>query len=208
MEPQTLSAEVRHKGGKGPARQLRARGKIPAIFYGPGTEPMKLAVSPLDLEKTLTGEYGRNQLLELHIGGDKKLALVRDLEVDPVTRRVLHVDFYGVARDRKVDATVPFESQGRSIGVQRGGFLRKVYRDLPVRACPQDVPAAIIVDVSPLDIGQVVKVSDLPLPPGVEVRYPAERRLLFIDAKERKRAEEEEAAPGAPAAAAGTPAAT
>lgn len=207
MEPQTLSAEVRQKGGKGPARQLRARGQVPAVFYGPGTEPMKLAVSPLDLEKTLTGEYGRNQLLELDIGGDKRLALVRDLDVDPVTRRVMHVDFYGVARDRKVDATVPFESQGRALGVHRGGFLRKVYRDLPVRAFPQDVPAAIIVDVSPLDIGDVVKVSDLPLPPGVAVRYPAERRLLFIDAKERKRAEEEEAAPGAPAAAA-TPAAS
>lgn len=206
MEPQTLSAEVRQKSGKGPARQLRAQGKIPAIYYGPGTEPMKLAVSPLDLEKTLSGEYGRNQLIELAIGSEKKLALVRDLEIDPVTREILHVDFYGVARDRAVDATVPFDSQGRSIGVQRGGFLRKVYRDLPVRAFPQDVPAIILVDISGIDINGVVRVQDLPLPPGVEVRYPAERRLLFIDAKERKRAEEEEAAPAAAAAA--TPAAT
>ncbi|HEY8429595.1 MAG TPA: 50S ribosomal protein L25 [Sandaracinaceae bacterium] len=198
MEPQTLSAEVRHKGGKGPARQLRARGLIPAIFYGPGTEPLKLAVSPQALEKTLTGEYGRNQLLELDVAGEKKLAVVRDLEIDPVTRRILHVDFYSVARDRKVDTIVPFEVQGRAAGVQRGGFLRKVYRELPIRAFPQDVPAAIVLDVSPLDIGDAVRVADLPLPPGVEVRYPADRRVLFIDAKERRRGEEE----AGPAAAA------
>lgn len=198
MEAQTLQAEVREKSGKGPARQLRARGLIPAIFYGPGTEPLKLAVSPLALEKTLTGDHGRNQLLELDVAGEKKLALVRDLEIDPVTRNILHVDFYSVARDRKVDAIVPFESQGRAVGVQRGGFLRKVYRELPIRAFPQDVPAAIVVDISQLDIGEVVRVADLPLPPGVEVRYPAERRVLFIDAKERRRGEEE----AGPAAAA------
>lgn len=201
MEAQTLSAEVRNESGKGPARQLRARGMIPAIFYGPGTEPTKLAVSPAALEKVLSGEYGRNQLIELATGSEKRLALVRDLAIDPVTRAILHADFYGVARDRKVNAIVPFDSQGRALGVQRGGFLRKLFRELPVRAFPQDVPSMIVVDVSNLDLGGVVRVQDLALPAGVEVTYPAERRVLLIDAKERKQAEEEEAAPaaGAPA---------
>src|SRR5690606_28862399 len=104
MEPQTLQAEVREKSGKGPARQLRMRGLIPAIYYGPGTEPQKLAVSPLELEKTLMGAYGRNQLIELSIGGEKKLALVRDLAINPVSRELRHADFYAVARDRKVEA--------------------------------------------------------------------------------------------------------
>ncbi len=193
MEAQTLQAEVREKSGKGPARQLRTRGLIPAIYYGPGTEPQKLAVSPLALEKALKGPYGRNQLLELEIGGEKKLALVRDLAVNPVSRELRHVDFYAVARDRKVDAIVPFETQGRSVGVQKGGFLRKLYRDLPVRAFPQDVPAKIVLDVANLDIAAVVRVQDLPLPQGVEVRYAPERRVLSVDAKERKRAAEEEA---------------
>src|SRR5690606_39223492 len=162
MEAQTLQAEAREKSGKGPARQLRTRGLIPAIYYGPGTEPQKLAVSPLALEKALKGPYGRNQLLELEIGGEKKLALVRDLAVNPVSRELRHVDFYAVARDRKVDAIVPFETQGRSVGVQKGGFLRKLYRDLPVRAFPQDVPAKIVLDVANLDIAAVVRVQDLP----------------------------------------------
>lgn len=207
MEAQTLQAEVREQSGKGPARQLRARGMTPAIYYGPGTEPMKLAVSPAHVEKALSGEYGRNQLLELDVKGTKKLAVVRDLAIDPVSRDILHVDFYGVARDRKVDAVVPFETQGRSAGVQRGGFMRKLYRDLPVRAFPQDVPSVIILDVSPLDIGEAVRVQDLALPTGVEVTYAPDRRVLTIEAKERKKAEEEEA-PAAGAPAAGTPAAS
>lgn len=190
MEAQTLQAEVREKSGKGPARQLRVRGLTPAIYYGPGTEPMKLAVSPLELQKALSGAYGRNQVLELSLGGETKLALVRDLAIHPVTRAILHADFYAVARDRKVETKVPFEAQGRALGVQKGGFLRKVYRDLPVRAFPQDVPASIVLDVASLDIGGVVRVQDLPLDPGVEVTYPADRRVLFIESKESKAADE------------------
>src|SRR5690606_38842856 len=116
MEPQTLQAEVREKSGKGPARQLRTRGLIPAIFYGPGTEPQKLAVSPLQVEKALLGAYGRNQLIELEVAGEKKLALVRDLAINPASRELRHVDFYAVARDRKVDAIIPLEHEGRSVG--------------------------------------------------------------------------------------------
>src|SRR5690606_5722098 len=204
MEAQTLQAEVREKSGKGPARQLRMRGLIPAIYYGPGTEPQKLAVSPLELEKTLMGAYGRNQLIELSIGGEKKLALVRDLAINPVSRELRHADFYAVARDRKVEAIVPLEQEGRSVGVQKGGFLRKMYREIPVRAFPQDIPAVVTIDVSNLEINDVVRVQDLPLPAGVECTFASERRVLSIDAKERRQApEEEEAAP-----AAGTPAAT
>jgi large subunit ribosomal protein L25 len=206
MEAQTLSAEVRHKGGKGPARQLRMRGLIPAIFYGPKTEPVKLAVSPADLMKLLSGPFGRNQIIEVGWGGQKQLAVVKDLAIDPLTRVPLHVDLYGVARDRKLETIVPFETQGRALGVQKGGFLHKLFRELPVRAFPQDVPSTIVLDVAPFDIGSIVKVGDLPLPSGVEVIYPPERRVVLVEAKERKRAEAEEEAAPTPAAA--TPAAT
>jgi large subunit ribosomal protein L25 len=188
MEPKTLSAEVREQSGKGPARQLRARGLIPAIFYGPGTDPVKLQVSPKDLSRALGGAFGRNQLLELAIGdGEKKLAVVRDLEVEPVSRNILHADFYAVSRERVIQTKVPFETKGRAIGVQKGAAMRKLFRELPVRALPQDVPAAIVHDVAPLDLGAVVKVEDLSLPEGVEVTYPANRRVLLIEAKERKK---------------------
>lgn len=197
MEPQTLQAEVRQKGGKGPARQLRMRGLIPAIFYGPGKDPVKLQVSPKDLEKVLTGAYGRNQVLELAWGDEKELAIVKDLEVDPVSRRLLHADFYSVTKDRAVQTKVPFETKGRALGVQKGAAMRKLFRELPIRAFPQDVPDAIVLDVTPLDMGAVVKVEDLLLPEGVEVTFSPNRRVLLIEAKERKKpgaAGEEEAA--------------
>lgn len=208
MEPMTLQAEVRQKGGKGPARQLRMSGKIPAIYYGPGTEPVKLSVSPHDLEKILSGAFARNQMIELSFGGNKTLAVVRDLAVDPVSREILHADFYSVAKDRKVDAIVPFEMTGRALGVQKGGAIRKPFRTLPVRANPQDIPATVVLDVSPFDIGTIITVKDLPLPKGVECTWPEEKRVLFVDAKERKKRDlDEETAPAAGAPAAGAPAA-
>lgn len=192
MEAQTLSAEVRETSGKGPARQLRNRGLIPAIFYGPGVETQKVSVPPADLEKILSGAHGRNQLIELDIAGTKQLVLVRDVAINPVTRELRHADFYAVTRDRKMDAVVPLATTGRSVGVQKGGHLRKLFRELPVRAFPQDFPAVIEVDISNLDVNEIVRVQDLPLPEGVEVTFSPERRVIAIEAKERKKADEEE----------------
>lgn len=191
MEAQTLQAEVRETRGKGPARQLRMRGLIPAIYYGPGVDPVKLTVSPADLTKALKGAYGRNQVLELAVGNEKMLSLVKDLEVDPATRELLHADFYAITADRPVETNVPFVAEGRAIGVQRGGVVRKAFRELPIRAVAQNVPATITTQIDALDVGDVVTVADLELPDGVEVTYPPQRRVLVIEAKEREEEEEE-----------------
>ena len=201
MKAQTLQAEVREKSGKGPARQLRMRGLIPSIYYGPGTDPIKLAVSPETLTRLLSGGYGRNQVIELALGGEAKLALVKDLEIDPVSRRILHADFYAIAEDRLVETLVPFATVGRAHGVAMGGSIRKLFRDLPVRCYPQNVPAAIEVDVSAMEIGSEIKVEDLDAGEGVEVLFPPQRRVLLLEFREA-RAEETEEAPAAAAAAA------
>jgi len=106
METQTLKAEVRELSGKGPARQLRMKGLIPAVFYGPGKTPTNLSVAPDALRKILSGAYGRNQVVELQIDGRSELSLVRDLEIHPLTRAVLHADFYAVSLERPVRANV------------------------------------------------------------------------------------------------------
>ncbi|MGE0787751.1 MAG: 50S ribosomal protein L25 [Sandaracinaceae bacterium] len=201
MEAVALSAEVRETRGKGPARQLRMRGLIPAVLYGPGREPKPLSVEPGSLEKALRGAFGRNQLIELSVGGATELAVVRDVEVHPVSRVLLHADFYAVARDRMVRAEVPFSTTGRAVGVQKGGALRKFYRTLPIMACPQDVPAKIEVDVTPLERNESITVANLPLPAGVSVTLPPTRRVVIVDAHEKKQEEEPEAtAAAAPAA--------
>ncbi|UJR79255.1 50S ribosomal protein L25 [Sandaracinus amylolyticus] len=206
MDSQTLKAEVRNTSGKGPARQLRMKGLIPAVFYGPGKTPTNLAVSPESLAKVLSGAYGRNQLVELDIAGKKELTLVRDLEVEPVTRELLHADFYAVSKDREVRARVPFTTTGRAVGVQKGGKLRVVYRDLPVVGAPDKIPASIEIDVSALDTAQSYRVKEVAMPAGVRIDFPAERVVASIESKE-KELPEEGAEGGAPAAAAAAPAA-
>lgn len=209
MDKATLQAEVRTTSGKGPARQLRMRGLIPAVFYGPGKSPTNLTVSPESLTKLLSGPWGRNQLIELQFNGINELALVRDLEVEPVTRELRHCDFYSVALDREVKTRVPFSTKGRALGVQKGGRLRVIYRDLPVVGSPDKIPAAIEVDVSTLDTAQSLRVKEIAMPAGVRIDFPPERPIASIEVKEREIVEEEgvPGAPGAPGAAAGAPAA-
>src|SRR3954467_369071 len=99
MEKQTLPAEVRTLRGKGPARQLRMKGQIPAVLYGAGGETEVISVDPLALTKALTTPYRRNQFIELDIGGKTQYATVKDLDVHPVTRAIRHADFIRVSLD-------------------------------------------------------------------------------------------------------------
>jgi large subunit ribosomal protein L25 len=207
MQTHTLTTEARDLTGKGPARQLRARGLVPAVFYGRETKPAGLAVSPKELTAALSTPFGRNALMTLKVGGKDELAMVQDLQIDPVTRKPIHVDFYRVDSAQPIVRKVPFVADGKAKGVVAGGELVVIYRALDVRAKPDQFPAQIKVDVTPLEIGDHIKVKDLQLPQGVEVVLPGERNVVSCVTM-RKRKEEEEAAaaaaaaPGAPAAGA------
>jgi large subunit ribosomal protein L25 len=202
METQALNAEVRETRGKGPARQLRSRGLIPAVFYGPGIETTAMAISPKELVKALETEYRHNVVLTLPLEGNQVLAMVKDIQVHPVSRVPVHVDFYRVASDRPVEVRVPLRTTGRAKGVVKGGKLTVVFRDVPVRTTPDKIPANITINVEGLDMGDVFKVSDLTLPEGVEVLHAPDRRLVLVG-EDRKRVTDEEEA-GAEAAAPAT----
>jgi len=208
MSSNTLTAESRSQTGKGAARQLRAQGLVPAVYYGPGHEPTGLAVSPKELIAALSTAHGRNALITLKIAGKDELAMVQDLQIHPVTRRPLHVDFYRVNTEALIEREVPFVAEGRAKGVVAGGELAVVYRALPLRAKPGTFPARVQVDVTNLEIGDHIKVKDLSLPEGVTVALPSERNVVSCTTL-RKRKDEEEAAaaaaPGAAAPAAATP---
>lgn len=195
METQTLPAEVRTARGKGPARQLRMRGQIPAVLYGPPGESVPLAVDPTTLTKALATPYRRSQLFELDMGGQKQLAIVKDLDVHPVTRAIRHADFYRVSRDVPVTYQVSVHTTGRARGVVAGGVLRAFFRTIPVRVTPDKVPADITINVEPLEGGDVVRVSDIKLDAG-EIVLPPDRILVTVLTESRKQAPaEEEAAP-------------
>lgn len=192
METRTLKVEVRDTRGKGPARQLRMTGKIPGIFYGPGVETTTLALSPKELAQALSTEFGQNTLLDLDIDGRHELAMVKDLQMHPLTQAMVHVDLYKVSKDREIHVWVPLRPEGRPKGMAEGGRLTLVFRKLPVMAAPENIPAEISVDVTELEKGMHIRTDGLPLPAGVRVLLAPDRRVIVVS--EEKRVIEEEVA--------------
>jgi large subunit ribosomal protein L25 len=202
-EAQTLTTESRAAGdkGKSAARRLRGRGLIPAVFYGPDAAATSIAVAPKALAQALGTAHRRNALLKIEVGGQQHYAMVKELQIHPVTRAPLHVDLYEVSLDREVSVDVPFTTEGRAKGVIAGGEVNAIFRALPVRATPDKIPAVITVDVTNMELNTTVKTKDLSLPEGVTVALDAERNLVTCAEPRKRQTEEEEAA----AAGAATP---
>ena len=206
METTTLQAEVRTTCGKGPARRLRASGKVPGVFYGPGADPTPLTLSPGELTKGLRSERGRNAVFTLKVDGKDELAIVKDVATDPLTRQLLHVDLYRVFEDQELDVKVPLRTVGKAIGVVQGGVLNVTRRVLPLQAKPGDIPVAIEVDVTSLNLKQTISVKDLDLPTGVICTLPSELTLVLV--LEARTVAEEVTEEAALAASEGEPAPT
>jgi large subunit ribosomal protein L25 len=180
METTTLQAEVRGSRGKGPARRLRAQGKVPGVFYGPGVEPTPLTLSPRELEKALRGKRGRNVVFKLSVDGKDELAMVKDVTVDPVSQELLHVDLYRVFEDKVLEVDVPFHTTGRAQGVVMGGVLNVTRRTLPLRTTPANIPVSIDVDVTRLNMKDTISVEQVELPEGVECMLAPKLTLVII----------------------------
>lgn len=196
-----LNAARRETAGKGAAVRLRRTGKVPAVAYSKHLPTQALAVSPAELSRVLSSERGRNSVVELDVeGSDKLTVLLKEYQYHPITRQFLHADFVQIQLDQDVDVEVPLEITGKAQGVVLGGTLRQVYRTVPVRCLPEQIPVKLTHDVTSLGLDGHVATRDLALPEGVRVRLPAEQTLVAI--VKEKQAPEEEAGPGAAAAAA------
>jgi large subunit ribosomal protein L25 len=173
MEQVQLEAFIRNQSGKGPARTMRRGGNVPAVFYGPGTQPMLLYIRRLDLEKVFKKQAGENIFFQLQIkDGEQELsktAMLKELQRDPVSRAYLHTDFYEISMSKELDVEVGIRVVGKSPGVEKGGILQEVSRALEIHCLPVDIPAFIEVDVSSLEIGDAIHVQDLQLAPGIKV---------------------------------------
>jgi len=168
MAEVVLAAETGRPRGSRAARRLRREGKIPAVIYGHGTEPLPVAVGARELRVALNGEAGANQLLSLETGSGTFLTLARDMQRHPVAQTVTHVDFIIVRRDEVISADVPITLIGEAIEVQHGdGLVEQQMFTLPINALPGAIPSALEADISALTIGGQVRVSDLALPAGV-----------------------------------------
>ncbi|MEW6351128.1 MAG: 50S ribosomal protein L25 [Thermodesulfobacteriota bacterium] len=166
----TLPVHERNETGKGPARRLRADGKIPAILYGRKREPLKLAFDLQEFKK-LTVQSGANPLWELQIttgAAESCMAVVKEKQVRPVDGSLVHMDFQEISMTEPIVVTIPVHFDGKPVGVDRGGTFQHAIRELQISCLPGDVPEVIRLDVAKLDWNQSLAISDLPLPAGVK----------------------------------------
>lgn len=175
----SLSAQTR----EGSAGHLRAEGMTPAVLYGHGIESQNLQVNTKEFAKALS-TAGRTTIITLKTGNDEFKVLVKDVQRDPLSEAILHADFYQVRLDEKVTASVPLVFTGESVAVKDfGGTLLRNQDKVDVEALPLDLPRDIVVDVSILsDFEKTIKISDLPLPDGVEVLADAEAIVALVQA--------------------------
>lgn len=163
-----LTATPRPPQGTRPARRLRSEGKVPGVVYGLGAEPVTLTVEWRELRAALVTEQGLNAVINLEIDGSRTPTLVKEMQRHPVRRNVLHVDFIRVDLDKTVDVEVTIHLDGEAELVTReGGVVDQVLQSLLITAKPADIPAGLSVDISRLEIGEALRVSDIALPAGV-----------------------------------------
>jgi large subunit ribosomal protein L25 len=198
-----LEAARRTTTGKGEARRTRRRGLVPAVLYGGDGQPATpITVEPKALLKILHSEAGANTLISLKLEGGDTRVLVKDYQVDPVTRHVLHADFYTIAMDRTIEVTIPVVLRGEPKGVkQQGGILEFVRREIEIECLPGDIPEHVEVDVSELMLHQGVRVRDVAVDAKWKPVSEPDMLLVHVIAPKVEEAPAAEAA-AAPAAAA------
>lgn len=182
METLEIQADIRDAGSKNKARRLRRIGKIPGILYGPKTQPVSLELNRKDFSSRVAGLEG-SHLVRLKSGSSAladKVALVKDVQLHPISGDVIHTDLYEVDLTAKIQVHVPLHFVGKAVGVVRGGILQPVVREIEVECLPMDIPEFFNVDVSALDIGDSVHIEELPVPEGVTVTYESNFALVSV----------------------------
>jgi len=199
-----LVVEARTSTGKGAARRLRAQGRIPAILYGRGRESLPLALDPRALERILRAG-GANTLLDLTVEGHPEIkdtvALVKELQRDPLRGTIVHADLYAVDLNRTVRVEVPVHLVGKARGLEFGGILEHTLREIELECLPRAIPDFIEVDVTALEVGDVLHARDIQLPEGVTMVTDPEQAVVAVALPQAESAGEAAAAPAEAAAA-------
>ena len=199
-----LKAQPRTGAGTVEAKKARHAGLVPAVIYGRHLgKPQNLQLDARELKAALGKTTGEHVLVDLEIvGGDKTLALIQDVQHHTLKRHIMHLDFHALHADEKMHTTVPVIAFGEASGVKNlGGILEQLLRSIEVECLPKDLPESIVVDVTPLEIGNAIHIKDLPLPAGGTALGNPETSVLHIAAP----LVEEVAAPAAEGAAAKEP---
>jgi large subunit ribosomal protein L25 len=196
MAQPVLTARERQDTGKGAARKLRKEGQIPAVFYGPGLEPQKLAVSYSDFERIVQGTAGENVIISLEVESHGKNAaksvMLKELQSDPVHERYLHADFYEISMDKEITVNVAIQLKGTPVGVTNGGILENVRREISVSCLPDKLTSTIEVDISEMNIGDALHIEDIQLPEGMTALEEGHLTVAVLAAPAMEKEEEGE----------------
>jgi large subunit ribosomal protein L25 len=191
-----IKGEKRDSFGKNASRKLRREGKVPAILYGKGEPGIPLALDKKDVFEILRSEAGENTLFKTAFDSRSWDTMIKDVQVDPVSDEILHVDLIQIAMDKAVRVSIPLLVTGEAIGVKtEGGFVDVITREVEVECLPQNIPENIEVDISRLHLHQSIKIEEMTPPPNVEIIEDPQSVVVLIEAPTKEEvveAEEEE----------------
>jgi len=192
-----LKTKIRTTTGNGPARRLRVSGQIPAVLYGPKTEPVLLSVNKSDLEQVFKkggiGQVILNLVIQKNGETTTKPAMIKELQTHPLSRNFIHIDFYEIKMDQKITAKIPVVTTGMAKGVELGGILQIIRRELEVECLPLEVPESIEIDISDLDIGDSIHVGEIRLEGEIEFLEDDNYTVVTVLSPKMEEEPEEEA---------------
>ncbi|PIE34136.1 50S ribosomal protein L25 [candidate division KSB3 bacterium] len=196
MEQIQLTSNVRTATGKSAARQLRREGLTPAVLYGGSLGNISLTVDSLQLHKILAASGGETALINLQVADEKGTqtvpVIIKDYQLDPVARTLLHADFMEVTMGQALETHVPIETQGTSPGVKLGGVLEFVTRELTIECLPSKMLSHVELDISSLEIGSSLTVEDIKLGEDYKILTPADTVVVTVSVPSAEEAETEE----------------
>jgi large subunit ribosomal protein L25 len=158
--------------GKGAAKTLRRSGNVPAVLYGRETQPVHLSISETQMEKAFRKVAARQAIFNLAVQNGEtfnKTVMIKELQTHPVSNRILHIDFYEIDMNRKIRVKIPVVIRGKAKGIEQGGFIQIIQREVEVLCLPLRIPDSIEVDVTELKIGDSIHVKDIPLESDIEI---------------------------------------
>jgi large subunit ribosomal protein L25 len=201
MTETVLQAEAGRRAGSSDARRLRAEGKIPAVVYGHGMDPLPVSVDRRELRQALSGASGMNTILDLTVDGAVYPSLIKDIQRHPVKRNVQHIDFIQVNLNEEIVVAIPIHLDGEAKDVSaNGGLVDLTMQELQVRTTPRNIPDGVTIDVSEMTMDTVIRVEDIPLPSGVTAEADPEAPVVTVLTMRTPVLDEEEAAAEAAAA--------
>jgi large subunit ribosomal protein L25 len=176
-----VKSEKRQGLGSNAARRLRAQGFVPAVLYGGSLETTSLVLSKKDIVQILRLESGENTIFKVAVEGDAYDAMIKELQVDPASDELLHVDLIRISMDKPIRVTVPVVHRGEPVGVKtEGGFIDFVTREVEVECLPRDIPESLGIDISELHVNQSFKVEGMAVPAGVKVLTDPAAVLVLV----------------------------